>query len=230
MHPNPDKIFPFEEAKFMAFLRPLLEQSVPRVRNIRVGEFSYYSDFEDATQFFERNVKYNFGFSGSQLEIGSYCAIAHGTTFIMADANHVLSGVSTYPFPIFGGDWSEEMSLAEMPFPNKGDIVVGNDVWFGIDSLVLPGVRIGHGAIIGARTVVSADVPDYAVVVGNPGIVVKMRFTPEVVEELLSLAWWEWPRELLNEAIPMLVKGDIEGLKRCGKIPATAGSRNSNSD
>ena len=213
MHPDPNHLFPFEGAKFMVFLRPLLDQITPKVRNVKVGEYSYYSDFEDATTFFDRNVKYNFGFSGTRLEIGSYCALAHGTTFIMADANHVTSGISTYPFPVFGGDWAESITLAEMPFPNKGDIIVGNDVWFGYDSLIMPGVRIGHGAIIGARAVVTRDVPDYAVVAGNPGVVQKYRFSPEIIEQLLEIAWWNWPQDALKLAVPHLINGNIVVLR-----------------
>lgn len=211
--PDQDTLFPIAGVKNTVFLRPLMRRIHPTIENITIGDYTYYSDFQDPTQFFDRNVRYNFGFSGAQLAIGKFCALAHGTTFIMADANHVLDGISTYPFPIFGGAWSDALPLSEMPFPNKGSIIVGHDVWFGYQSLVLPGVRIGHGAIVAACAVVTCDVPDYAVVAGNPARIVKQRFDPAVVEQLLALAWWEWPDEVLIQAIPHLIKGDICGLR-----------------
>jgi virginiamycin A acetyltransferase len=211
--PDPDCLFPINGIKNTVFLRPLLAGHEPAISNIEVGAYSYYSDFDDAMPFFDRNVRYNFGFSGARLVIGDFCALAHGTSFIMADANHVIDGISTFPFPIFGGEWAEALPLAEMPFPNKGDIIVGSDVWFGHDCLIMPGVRIGHGAIIAARAVVTRDVPDYAIVGGNPAQIIKRRFSDAVIDELLALAWWRWPREILKAAIPYLVKGDLKGLK-----------------
>jgi virginiamycin A acetyltransferase len=211
--PDPDALFPLAGFDNTVFLRPLLA-SRPDVPNIDVGPYSYYSDFDAPTQFFDRNVRYNFGFSKARLVIGSFCALAHGTTFIMADAMHALDGVSTFPFPIFGGTWSDALPLAEMPFPDIGSIIVGNDVWFGYESLVLPGVRIGNGAIVAARAVVTADVPDYAVVAGNPARVVKFRFDERAIEKLLALAWWQWPADALKEAIPLLVTGDVGRLEK----------------
>lgn len=212
-HPDPNDRFPIPWLRNTVFLKPLLTAH-PEFTNISVGEFSYYSEFGDPESFFEKNVRYNFGFSGARLEIGKFCALAHGTTFVMADANHVIDGISTYPFPIFGKSWADAMPMAEMPFPNKGDIVVGNDVWFGMDSLTMPGVRVGHGAIVAARAVVTRDVPDYAVVAGNPARVVRMRFAEPVVERLLALSWWDWPLDRLQKAIPHLVKGDVDQLEK----------------
>lgn len=208
--PDPDTLFPIAGFRNTVFLRALLAGN-PLVANVEVGDYSYYSDFDDPTRFFERNVRFNFG--GSRLEIGRYCALAHGTTFIMADANHVIAGPSTFPFPIFGAAWADALPLAEMPFPKKGDIAVGSDVWLGYESLILPGVRIGHGAIVAARAVVSRDVPDYAVVAGNPARVVRMRFDPATVSRMLALAWWSWPVEMVSEAIPLLVTGDVSRLE-----------------
>lgn len=210
--PDDGALFPIPGINNTIFLRPLLAQR-PDVRNVEIGRYSYYSEFGDPTKFFDRNLRYNFGFSGARLVIGSFCALAHGTTFLMADANHVLDGPSPFPFPIFGGAWAQSLPVTEMPFPNKGDIQVGHDVWFGYESLVLPGVRIGNGAIIGARAVVSRDVPDYAVVVGNPATIVKYRFEESVIQRFLALGWWDWPDEAMAEAVPLLVKGDIDRLE-----------------
>jgi acetyltransferase-like isoleucine patch superfamily enzyme len=148
----------------------------------------------------------------ARLDIGRYCAFAHETTFIMTDANHATSGPSTYPFPVFGGAFAANLTLAEYPATNKGSIKVGNDVWCGYKSTILPGVTVGSGAIVAACAVVARDVPPYAIVAGNPGKVVKMRFDPPTVERLLALAWWDWPADKVAAAVPALVKGDVAAL------------------
>src|SRR5690606_1618891 len=116
---------------------------------------------EDSANF-ERNVLYHFPFIGDKLIIGRFCAIARGVKFIMNGANHKLSGISTYAFQIFGGGWESAMPEPG-EFPYKGDTVIGNDVWIGYDALIMPGVRIGNGAIVSSRSVVVRDVPAYAV-------------------------------------------------------------------
>jgi len=220
-HPDPDALHPMAGVDSVVFLRPLLETRDPRPTNISVGAFSYYADFNDPTRFFDENVRYHFPFSQARLDIGRFCALAHGTTFIMSDANHVLDGVSTYPFPIFGGAWAEAQPIESTPFPFKGDTVVGSDVWFGYESVVMPGVKIGHGAIIGARAVVSRDVPPYGVVVGNPARLVKRRFDDATIERLLSLTWWNWPDDGLAAAVPLLVRGDVDALEAMARNKMT---------
>lgn len=214
--PNPDRLYPITGVSNTVLLRPLLAAHPPPggAGPMDIGAWSYYSDFDDPLEFFGRNVRYHFPFSRARLRIGRFCALAHGATFIMSDANHVLTGASTFPFPILGGVWAEAMPLAAMPFPDRGDTVVGHDVWLGYDSLILPGVTIGHGAIIAARAVVSRDVPPYAVVAGNPARIVRRRFAPDDVARLLALAWWDWPVETLAPAIPALVSGDLDELER----------------
>ena len=211
--PDPDTLHPLPQHPGLVFLRPLLARH-PEIANVSVGDYSYYDDQDgNALTFFRHNVRYNFGFSGSRLAIGRYCALAHGTTIVMDDANHVLGGPTTFPFAVFGGAWGDAMPFDEIPFGHKGDTVIGSDVWLGYESLVLPGVTISDGAIVAARTVVTRDVPPYAVVAGNPGRVVKLRFPEAVVERLLALAWWDWPAETVTAAIPLLVTGDAARLE-----------------
>ena len=209
MTPDPDQLHPLPGHAGTVFLKPLLAQAPNPL--FTVGDYSYYSDFDDPLPFFRRNVRYAFG--RSRLTIGRYCALAHGTSFILDDANHVLSGITTYPFPVFGGDWGRALPLAGLPLPDKGDTVVGHDVWFGSESLVLPGVTIGSGCIVGARAVVSRDLPPYSVAVGNPARVVRQRFPTEVIGRLLALAWWDWPHADVTRAIPLLVRGDVAALE-----------------
>lgn len=201
-----DGLYPIPGATNTVSLSALLANN-PQITNVDVGAFSYYSDLDDPLAFFDRNLRYNFGFSGARLVIGKFCQLGHGTTFVFPDANHASAGISTYPFAVLGGAWAEALPLAEYPFPAKGDTVVGSDVWFGYESLIMPGITIGHGAIIAARAVVTRDVPPYAIVAGNPAQVVRLRFDEARVRELLDMAWWDWPEEQIQARIPELVLG-----------------------
>ena len=183
--------------------------------NIIIGDYTYYDDPDDSENF-ERNVLYHYPFIGDRLIIGKFCALARGVKFIMNGANHKMSGISTYPFAIFGNGWEAAMPQpGELPF--KGDTVIGNDVWIGYDCLIMPGVRIGDGAIIAARSVVTADVPAYTVVGGNPARRIKDRFAPAVVDRLLALAWWDWPIEKITRHLATIVAGDVDALLACAK-------------
>jgi len=178
---------------------------------IQIGDYTYSDDPENSKDF-ERNVLYLFPFIGDRLVIGRYCAIARGVKFIMNGANHMLSGFSTYPFNIFHNDWARVTPLPEQ-LPFKGDTVIGNDVWLGYESLVLPGVNIGHGAIVAARSVVSGDVPPYAVVGGNPARLVKMRYDDVTVARLLCIAWWDWDAARVTRHLEKIVGADIDALE-----------------
>ena len=128
----------------------------------------------------------------------------------MGPANHRTSSVTTYPFAVFGGEWAERVPshLSQLPF--KGDIIVGNDVWIGRNSVILPGVTIGDGAIVAAHSVVARDVEPYTVVDGNPARFLKKRFREELIQFLLQLRWWDFPPEKLVEILPLLCDTDLE--------------------
>ena len=179
--------------------------------NIIVGDYTYYDDPEDAENF-ERNVLYHFPFIGDKLIIGKFCAIARGVRFIMNGANHKTSGISTYPFQIFGNGWEKVMpGPGELPY--KGDTVIGNDVWIGYDALIMPGIKVGNGAIIAARSVVTGDVPAYAVVGGNPAKVIRYRFDDDTIARLNAVAWWDWPVEQISRNLPLISGGEIAALE-----------------
>jgi virginiamycin A acetyltransferase len=178
-----------------------------------VGDYSYYDDPEGAENF-ERNVLYHYPFLGDRLVIGKFCALARGTRFIMNGANHKLSGISTYPFQSFGKGW-EAVTPQPGDLPFKGDTVVENDVWIGYDALVMPGVRIGNGAIVSARSVVVGDVPAYTVVGGNPARPLKQRFPDAAIATLQAIAWWDWPVEKITRHLKAIVAGDVAALQRC---------------
>lgn len=181
--------------------------------NIIVGDYTYYDDPEDSENF-ERNVLYHYPFIGDRLIIGKFCALARGVKFIMNGANHKNSGFSTYPFQIFGNGWEKVMPQpGDLPF--KGDTIIGNDVWIGYDCLIMPGVKIGNGAIIASRSVVVSDVAPYVVVGGNPAKPIKERFPPEMVAELEAIAWWNWPVEKITQHLPAIVSADMAALRAC---------------
>ena len=179
--------------------------------NIIIGDFTYYDDTEDSENF-ERNVLYHFPFIGDRLVIGKFCAIAKGVQFIMNGANHKLSGFSTFPFYIFGNGWEKAMPKPE-DLPYKGDTIIGNDVWIGYKALIMPGVKIGNGAIISSQAVVTTDVPAYTIVGGNPAKVIKSRFPDEIVIELEKLAWWDWSVEKITQHLAAIMSNDINTLR-----------------
>lgn len=181
--------------------------------NIIVGDYTYYDDPKDSENF-ERNVLYHFPFIGDKLIIGKFCAISRGVKFIMNGANHKMSGFSTYPFEIFGRGW-ERVTPQPHEYPFKGDTFVGNDVWIGYKAVIMPGVKIGDGAIIAANSIVTKDIPPYATAGGNPARVIRRRFSDEIVEALLEIAWWNWDMEKITRNLEKIVGADIEALKAC---------------
>lgn len=205
--PSPDQRHPLAATERVVFLK-----NVVSGENITVGDYTYYDDPDAPERFQERNVLYHFDFVGDRLEIGRYCALGCGTTFIMNGANHRLDGPSTFPFPIFGGDWAQHADLiADLPL--KGDTVVGHDVWFGYQSTIMPGVNIGHGSIVATKAVVTKDVPPFSIVAGNPARVVGRRFDDETIDRLLAVAWWDWSMEKVTKNIRAIMAGDIEALE-----------------
>jgi len=180
--------------------------------NIIIGDYTYYDDPEDAENF-ERNVLYHFPFVGDKLIIGKFCALARGVKFIMNGANHRLSGFSTFPFEIFGNGWEPAAQYAQDD-SCRGDTVVGNDVWIGYDALIMPGIHIGDGAVIAARSVVAGDVPPFTIVGGNPARPIKQRFSEETVQVLLAIKWWDWPVEKITQHLQAIVSQDIEQLQQ----------------
>jgi virginiamycin A acetyltransferase len=181
--------------------------------NIVIGDYTYYDDPEDSENF-ERNVLYHFPFIDDKLIIGKFCALARGVKFIMNGANHKLSGFSTYPFQIFGNGWERMMPQpGDLPF--KGDTVIGNDVWIGYEAVIMPGVRIGDGAVVASKSVVVADVPPYAVVGGNPAQLIKKRFSDETIQALLGIAWWDWDAGKVTRNLERIVAADLAALRNC---------------
>lgn len=146
--------------------------------------------------------------------IGKFCSIACGARFLFTSANHAQTSLSTYPFPIFFEEWGLDVQNITAAWDNRGDIVIGNDVWIGYEAIILSGVTIGDGAIIGARAVVTKDVPPYTIVGGVPAKPIRKRFSEDAVSALLKIQWWNWPPERIREHIADIQTGRIDRLGR----------------
>jgi virginiamycin A acetyltransferase len=201
--------YPMEHHKKLVFLKNIITRP-----NIQVGDFTYYDDLVDPL-LFEQNVLYHFDFIGDKLIIGKFCAIASGAKFIMNGANHEMTPISTYPFAIFGNGWEKINDGANLDtkYPNKGDTIIGNDVWIGYNATIMPGVKIGNGAVIASQAVVTNDVPDYAIVGGNPARVIRKRFDDNAIERLLKIAWWHWDIEKITVNLLLINAADIDALE-----------------
>lgn len=177
---------------------------------IQIGDFTYANDFDPPGDRAARLAPYLYPGAPEKLVIGRFCQIAHGVRFITASANHAMSGLTTYPFPVFDPATIDGYKAG---FTGLPDTVVGHDVWIGHGALILPGVRIGSGAIIGAGSVVSRDVAAYSIVAGNPARLIRPRFSPDIAARLLALAWWDWPLDRIRAAVPALLEPDISALE-----------------
>ena len=179
--------------------------------NIVVGRYSYYSgyyhghSFDDCARFLLPDP------GADKLIVGSFCSIGSGAAFIMAgNQGHRHDWASSFPF--FYMPEMPEFAGALDAFAPAGDTIIGNDVWIGTEAIVMPGVKIGHGAVIGTRALVTRDVEPYTIIGGNPGKPIRKRFDDAQIAMLLEMAWWDWPEERLKAAMPLLCSGDIAAL------------------
>lgn len=201
---DPDRLYPIPEHRRVCFIK-----NVVKSPQITVGDYTYYDDPIEPENF-ERNVLYHYG--DDRLIIGKFCAIAAGVKFMMNGANHQLDGISTYPFPIFGGEWAGMMDTL-MNLPSRGDTTIGHDVWLGYESTIMPGVKIGNGAIVAARSVVVKDVPAYTIVGGNPAQPIKQRFSDEEIALLQEIQWWDWEIDKITRNLALIMAGDVAALR-----------------
>lgn len=203
-----NKIYPRSKDFQTVYLK-----SVVKGPNIEIGDYTIYNDFEhDPVDFEKNNVLYHYPINGDKLKIGRFCSVACGAKFVFTSANHTLHSLSTYTFPIFFEEWGLDVKNITKVWDNKGNIIVGNDVWIGYGAVILSGVTVGDGAIIGARAVVTKDVPPYTIVGGVPARQIRKRFDEETIKKLLTLQWWNWDYEKIRKNIPAIQSGDIESL------------------
>ncbi|WP_305156334.1 CatB-related O-acetyltransferase [uncultured Muribaculum sp.] len=208
MNPNPNIIYPRTGDTQTVYLKSVITKPT-----IEVGDFTIYNDFvNDPRDFEKNNVLYHYPINHDRLIIGKFCSIACGAKFIFNCANHTLKSLSTYTFPLFFEEWDLPKSEVSTAWDNKGDIIIGNDVWIGYDAVIMAGVHIGDGAIIGTRAVVTKDVAPYSIVGGVPAKEIRKRFTPDVVAKLLELKWWNWSSEKIKNHITAIQSGNIDEL------------------
>ncbi|MDS0525514.1 CatB-related O-acetyltransferase [Clostridium sp. SHJSY1] len=205
--PNPNKIYPRSKDYQIVYLKNVITKD-----NIEVGDYTIYNDFNNDPRDFERNnVLYHYPINHDKLIIGKFCSIACKAKFLMNSGNHTMKSLSTYTFPIFGEEWNESLHPKDA-WDNKGDIIIGNDVWIGYDAIIMSGVKIGDGAIIGTRALVTKDVPPYTIVAGVPAKIIKKRFNEDVISKLLKIRWWDWPYKKIQENIEHIQSGNINKL------------------
>lgn len=181
-------------------------------QNVTVGDYTYYAKDREEEDFERDNILYNVSGHG-RLEIGKFCSLANGIEIIMGAANHSIRSFSSYPFNLVKPEWRNHLGMTREDMPNKGDTVIGNDVWIGQKATIMPGVTIGNGAVIGSKAVVAKNIPPYAIAVGNPARVIKYRFDEETIAFLEKLKWWNFSEEQLNSAIPYLTSVHLEEAK-----------------
>lgn len=205
---NSGLIYPRKHDKETVYLKNVVKDPT-----ITVGDYTIYNDYvNDPVNFEKNNVLYHYPVNTEHLIIGKYCSIACGAKFIFTSANHTQRSLSSYPFGIFFDEWDLPVERIADTWDNKGDIVIGNDVWIGYEAVIMQGVHIGDGAVIGTRAVVTKDVEPYMIVGGVPGKTIRPRFEQSVIDALLSLRWWDWPEEKVKRNVEAITSGNVRKL------------------
>lgn len=199
---NKDDVHPQPKVPSLCYINNVVKNP-----NIIIGDYTYYDDVNSNGEDFEKHVTHFYPHLGDKLIIGKFCSIARGVEFVMNGANHPMDGVSAFPFGIF---IDGQPAIPKEIVKNKGDTVIGNDVWIGQNATFMPGVKVGDGSIIGANAVVAKDIPPYAIAVGNPARVVKMRFDDATIQKLLKINWWDLPVEVIEANFELLQDKNIE--------------------
>lgn len=163
-----------------------------------------YSAYEIGAGTYGKPAVLSWG-EGAKLQIGKYCSIAEGATILLG-GEHRTDWISTYPLNLLFDDCGDITGSPK----TRGDVIIENDVWIGMEAFIISGIHVGNGAVIGARSMVTKNVPPYSIVAGNPARVVRERFTPKQRENLLKIAWWNWPDTQIREAIPLLLSGKVD--------------------
>ena len=204
-----DKIYPRTGDRETVYLKNVIDNP-----NIQIGNYTIYNDFvHDPREFRKNNVLYHYPINKDRLIIGKFCSIACSAKFLFNSGNHKMASLSTYTFPLFFEEWDLEKENVAQAWDQKGDIIIGNDVWIGYEAVILSGVTIGDGAVIGCRAVVTKDIPPYTIVGGVPAKPIRKRFDEETIKELQKIKWWDWPEEKIAGKIPAIQAGNLEELR-----------------
>ncbi len=202
------EIYPNKNLKNICYIKNVIKNP-----NIIVGDYTYYNCEKNPETFEKECVTYHYKEFGDKLIIGKFCSIGENVKFIMNAANHNLSAITTYPFTAIMQEKNgiNKEHLAELP--NKGDTVVGNDVWLGQSVTIMPGVHIGDGAVIGSNSVVAKNVLPYTIVAGNPIKEIRKRFSEEEINTLLEIKWWNWDIDKIIKNSEIILGNNVSKLK-----------------
>lgn len=183
---------------------------------ISVGDHSYYAGyyhgkhFEDCVLYIDNADKNK---DVDKLVIGKYCSIASGALFMMGgNHGHNYDAIASHPLDGFE---SKKSSSKKFPtsFKNKGDTIIGHDVWIGFEALIMPGIKIGDGSVIASRAVVTKDVEPYSIVGGNPAKLIKKRFSDKDIRTLLKIKWWDWPEDKIRKNLELFRDNNVSKLE-----------------
>jgi acetyltransferase-like isoleucine patch superfamily enzyme len=144
----------------------------------------------------------------AKLTVGKFCSIANDVVIFLG-GNHRIDWVTTYPFNVINEHFENARTIKGHP-STKGDVIIGNDVWIGYGAVIFSGVKIGDGAVIAAKSIVTKDVYPYSVVAGNPARLIKKRFDDKIITQLEQIAWWNWSIEKINQQVKLLCTDNIE--------------------
>lgn len=191
----PDKtlLYPREGDQTIVYLKNCITSPF-----IEVGDYTIYHDFENPLDFERKCVLYHYPLANNdRLKIGRFSSIAFNSKFLFNGSNHTLKSATTYPFPVMPAEWDLQVPTT-CAWDNKGDIIIGNDVWIGFEAVVMAGVTIGDGAIVASRAVVTKDVEPYTIVGGCPAKPIRKRFADEQIQKLLDIKWWNWEEDKIK--------------------------------
>ena len=202
------KIFPRPGDQQTCLLKEIVKN-----KNITIGDYTYYHDFKNPLDFERNNLLYHYPINNDKLIIGKFCSIASGAKFLFNGGNHKSDSYVNYPFSIFNELWNTDLKVNES-WENRGDIIIGNDVWIGYEAMIMAGVKIGNGARIATRAVVTRDVNPYEIVGGIPAKLIKKRFDEETIELLEKIRWWDMNETEIRRIIPSLMTNNKQELKK----------------
>jgi chloramphenicol O-acetyltransferase type B len=188
-----------------------------KCRHIIAGEYSYYSgyyhgkSFDDCVMYLDELDNEEADHETDRLIIGKFCSIASGAKFMMGGTQgHNYNWIAAYSLDAFDDDFDGYKTVPPKGQKHKGDTVIGNDVWIGVEAMIMPGVKIADGAVIAARAVVTRNVGPYEIWGGNPARLIKKRFTDEEIKKLLQIKWWDWDLATLKRNLDHLRSSDVE--------------------
>ena len=206
---NAKDLYPNENLKNICYINNVIKNP-----NIIIGDYTYYNCEKNPETFETECVLYHYKEFGDKLIIGKFCSIGENVKFMMNAANHNLNAITTYPFTAIMQKENKINKKHLSELPNKGDTVIGNDVWIGMNTFIMPGVHIGDGAVIGANSLVAKNVAPYTIVAGNPIREIRKRFNEEEIEILLSTKWWDWDIEKIKENLDIILSPDVSKLRK----------------